>query len=323
MLKSVLSSSPRLAKVAWYKRFIMFWVHHFQQAVGSLGELWRTPLASLMTMAVLGVSLALPAAFHLMLKNAERITDSWDNAAEISLFVHRDVSEKNIQNLIKRVGLYPEVDMVTYISKAQAIDEFREMSGFGKALDYLDNNPLPAVLLVTPNVSSATVAGSKLLLAKLEQEKEVEQGKLDIEWLERLHSILSLAVDMVLAVAFLLLASVLLIVGNTVRLNILNRRSEIEVMKLVGATDAFIQRPFLYTGLWYGIIGGLIAWVLTSSLVLYTEGAVIKLAGLYQSEFRLIGLTGSEFLLMIGLAGALGLGASYVSVKRHIRAIEP
>lgn len=322
-MRNILNASPRITKVPLHKRFLMYWVNHFQQAIGSLGELWRTPMASLMTMAVLGISLALPASFHLLLKNAERVTANWDNAAEVSLFLQPGLSDKTTQNFIQRISLYAEVEAVTYISKEQAVAEFREMSGFGNALDYLDSNPLPAVVQVTPKAQHASPAGAKLLLAKLQQEKEVEQGKLDIEWLERLHSIINLAVDSVVAIAFLLLASVLLIVGNTIRLNILNRRTEIEVMKLVGATDAFIHRPFLYTGLWYGLIGGLIAWVLTSSLVLWMESAVIEVAGLYQSDFRLLGLSFSEFLFMIGLASLLGLISSFVTVKRHIYLIEP
>lgn len=322
-MRNILNASPRITKVPLHKRFLMYWVNHFQQAIGSLGELWRTPMASLMTMAVLGISLALPASFHLLLKNAERVTANWDNAAEVSLFLQPGLSDKTTQNFIQRISLYTEVESVTYISKEQAVAEFREMSGFGNALDYLDSNPLPAVVQVTPKPQHASPAGAKLLLAKLQQEKEVEQGKLDIEWLERLHSIINLAVDSVVAIAFLLLASVLLIVGNTIRLNILNRRTEIEVMKLVGATDAFIHRPFLYTGLWYGLIGGLIAWVLTSSLVLWMESAVIEVAGLYQSDFRLLGLSFSEFLFMICLASVLGLISSFVTVKRHIYLIEP
>ena len=322
-MRNILNASPRITKVPLHKRFLMYWVNHFQQAIGSLGELWRTPMASLMTMAVLGISLALPASFHLLLKNAERVTANWDNAAEVSLFLQPGLSDKTTQNFIQRISLYTEVESVTYISKEQAVAEFREMSGFGNALDYLDSNPLPAVVQVTPKPLHASPAGAKLLLAKLQQEKEVEQGKLDIEWLERLHSIINLAVDSVVAIAFLLLASVLLIVGNTIRLNILNRRTEIEVMKLVGATDAFIHRPFLYTGLWYGLIGGLIAWVLTSSLVLWMESAVIEVAGLYQSDFRLLGLSFSEFLFMICLASVLGLISSFVTVKRHIYLIEP
>ena len=196
-MRNILNASPRITKVPLHKRFLMYWVNHFQQAIGSLGELWRTPMASLMTMAVLGISLALPASFHLLLKNAERVTANWDNAAEVSLFLQPGLSDKTTQNFIQRISLYTEVESVTYISKEQAVAEFREMSGFGNALDYLDSNPLPAVVQVTPKAQHASPAGAKLLLAKLQQEKEVEQGKLDIEWLERLHSIINLAVDSV------------------------------------------------------------------------------------------------------------------------------
>ncbi|ALP40107.1 permease-like cell division protein FtsX [Aeromonas schubertii] len=305
------------------RRFAMYWVDHVRQAFSSLGELWRYPLATMMTLAVLGVSLALPSCFHVLLKNAEKVESGWQDSSQITLYLRKDLPEENILALRKRILMYPEVDSVDYMSRDKSLAEFRELSGFGDALDYLDGNPLPPVLIVVPDPRWRSPGGASELLAKLNGESGVEQGKLDLQWLERLQGIIKLLRHTITGIAVLLLAAVLLIVGNTLRLNILNQRSEIEVLKLVGATDAFIHRPFLYTGIWFGVIGGMLAWWLTEVMVLWSEGVVSDLAGLYGSEFRLMGLGLVDGLNLILLGAFLGLIASWFSVHRHIRDIEP
>lgn len=172
------------------------------------------------------------------------MTASWNSAAEISLFINEGRSERTIQSLITRIETYPEVSDVNYINRDQALEEFQSLSGFGEALAYLDENPLPAVVTVTPSLKYSSPAGARQLLGKLEQEAEVSFGRLDIEWLERLQAVVKLLERTVLAIAALLVLAVVLVIGNTIRLAIMNRRTEIEVMKLVGATEAFIQRPF-------------------------------------------------------------------------------
>jgi cell division transport system permease protein len=304
-------------------RIVMFFIRHVQQAMASMGELWRSPVSSVMTMAVLGVSLSLPAALQVLVKNAETVTESWNSAAEISLFVHEGRSEQSIQSLIARIDSYPEVGHVDYISRAQALEEFQRLSGFGEALSYLDANPLPAVITVTPTDKHASPSRARELLSKLEHESEVNFGRLDIEWLERLQALVRLLERTVMAIALLLVLAVVLVIGNTIRLAIMNRRTEIEVMKLVGATEAFIQRPFLYTGIWYGVIGGILAWVIINLLVWYLDGALATLLGLYGSELKMQSLTLMELLQLVLLASFLGWLGSYVSVRQHLRAIEP
>ncbi|MDO2949049.1 permease-like cell division protein FtsX [Aeromonas simiae] len=305
------------------RRFVMYWVDHVRQAFASLGELWRYPLATMMTLGVLGVSLALPSCFHVLLKNAERVESGWQNSSQITLYLRKDLPQASIDALQERILMYPEVDRVEYLSRDQSLAEFREYSGFGDALDYLDSNPLPPVLIVVPDIAWRTPNGASELLGKLNNESGVEQGKLDLQWLERLQGIIKLLRHTITGIAVLLLSAVLLIVGNTLRLNILNQRSEIEVLKLVGATDSFIHRPFLYTGVWFGVIGGMLAWWLTEVMVLWSEGVVSELAGLYESQFRLAGLGLVDGLNLILLGALLGLIASWFSVHRHIRDIEP
>jgi cell division transport system permease protein len=306
-----------------FRRLLTLPIRHLQQAIGSLGDLWRTPFTSIMTVFVLGISLALPATLHLFVKNAQQVSEQWDSASQITLFLKLSINDKSAQNLVKRLKLYPEVSDVHYISAKQALKEFKILSGFGQSLEYLEKNPLPATLLVTPTKHASQPNAANALLAKLTQEREVEQGKLDLEWLTRLEAIALLIKDIVNGVALLLCVSVILIVGNTIRLAILSQRDAIAIMKLVGATDSFIQRPFLYSGVWYGIFGGLLSWLAVSLLAQYLSHAIGKLTDLYQSEFQLQGLAFSEALMLVAFAVLLGLVGSYISVRKHIRAIEP
>ncbi|MCL1093883.1 permease-like cell division protein FtsX [Shewanella kaireitica] len=320
-----MTKQPQLtrSKLPISGQIVMFFIRHIQHAMASLGELWRNPISSIMTMAVLGVSLSLPAALQVLVKNAETITQSWNSAAEISLFVDEGRSEKSIQSLITRLKVYPEVAEVNYINRDQALEEFQRLSGFGEALSYLDANPLPAVVMVTPSLKYSSPEGARELLRKLEQEAEVSFGRLDIEWLERLQAVVKLLERTVLAIAALLVLAVVLVIGNTIRLAIMNRRTEIEVMKLVGATEAFIQRPFLYTGIWFGIIGGVLAWIIINLLVWYLDSALAELLGLYGSQLHMESLTLTELGQLVLLASFLGWLGSYLSVRQHLRAIEP
>ncbi|UAL43411.1 permease-like cell division protein FtsX [Shewanella inventionis] len=320
-----MSKKPNItqSKLPLSGRIVMFFIRHVQQGMSSMGELWRSPVSSIMTMAVLGVSLSLPAALQVLVKNAENVTQSWNSAAEISLFINKGRSEQSIQSLLSRIKAFREVDTVSYISRDQALEEFQRLSGFGEALSYLDDNPLPAVVTVTPSIKYSSPTGARELLAKLEREPEVNFGRLDIEWLERLQALLKLLEKTVLAIAALLVLAVVLVIGNTIRLAIMNRRTEIEVMKLVGATEAFIQRPFLYTGIWYGVIGGILAWLIINALVWYLDGALAELMGLYGSQLTIQSLTLTELVKLVLLASFLGWLGSYLSVRQHLRNIEP
>lgn len=307
----------------WTGRITEKFIRHMQQAIGSLGDLWRTPFTSVMTVLVLGISLTLPATLHLFVKNTKTVTEQWDSASEITLFLTLSIKDKAAQNFVKRIQLYPEIESVVYISAEQALHEFKVISGFGQALDYLGKNPLPATVLVTPIKRFSQAQSARELLIKLEKEREVEQGKLDLEWLTRLEAMAEVIEDIVNGIALLLCLSVVLIIGNTIRLAILNQKEAIAVMKLVGATDNFIQRPFLYAGMWYGVLGGLIASICVVILASYLSNSLTQLTDLYQSKFVLSGLSFNEFMLLQAIAIGLGLLGSFISVRQHIRTIEP
>lgn len=304
-------------------RLYFFILMVIRQGVQSLGEMWRTPLSSIMTICVLGLSLTLPATLYLVVKNVQQLKAGFQDAAEISLFVKEGISEQQTQSLIKRLALYPEIEKVDFISKSSALEEFKELSDFGKALDYLEENPLPDVVLVTPTARHRNAELASALLDKLKSEREVETGKLDIAWLERLNAIVSLLRESVITIGLLLLTSVTLIIGNTIRLSIMDKKSEIQVMKLVGATNSFIHTPFLWTGIWYGVIGGLVAFISLTLMMWWLEVAVQQVAGAYQTTFALSGLNMAELGLLLSVAIGLGFLGSFLSVNRYIKEIEP
>ncbi|APE07152.1 MAG: cell division protein FtsX [Alteromonas sp.] len=311
------------SKVSVLQGFVMFFVSHVRQALSSLGELWRQPIASLMTIGVLGLSITLPSTLYIMVKNTEKITAGWDQASEISLFLKPDISANRSQQLVARLNTWQEIESVVYIPADDALKEFQHLSGLGDAIAYLEKNPLPDVVLVTPTEKNGSPSAARALLDKLRQQREVDIGKLDIEWLERLYAVIAIASDLVMLIGVLLFIAVVLIIGNTIRLNILNKYDEIVVMKLVGATDAFIHRPFLYTGFWYGLLGGLMAWFAVIIILWWMDSSIATFAAMYQKEFNITGLTGSALFTMLGLSVLLGLLGSLISVQRHVRQIEP
>ncbi|WP_333796076.1 permease-like cell division protein FtsX [Rheinheimera sp.] len=294
---------------------------HVRQAITSLGELWRSPLWALITVAVLGISMTLPTTLHLLVKNVQQVSRSYDESFEISLFLKNDANATDIATLVTLLQGDAEVAKVRLIDKAAAMAEFKQQSGFGEALAFLDQNPLPDVLLVTPKKNQP--AAAEALMHKLEKERFVELAKLDISWLERLAALMNLMQQAVYTIAVLLLSAALLVIGNTIRLSIMDKKAEIEVMKLVGATDAFIQRPFLYTGIWLGVFGGFLAFLVVELMLWWLQGAIATVTQLYQSDFVLNSLSLREFGYLMLIAVTLGLVGSYIAVRSHIKAIEP
>lgn len=300
-----------------------YFTHHLWVLVSSLGVLWRTPFATFMTAAVIGIALALPAGLHVLLQNVQQLSTGWEGTAQMSLFLKSGVEEKQIQSLADKLRGWDGVAEVRYISREQALAEFRELSGFGGALDSLDENPLPAVLLLQPTAEAAEPAKMELLLGKVQALESVDLAQLDMEWVRRLAGIIELGQRAVMLLGSLLGLAILLVVGNTIRLTILNRREEIVVTKLIGATNAFIRRPFLYTGFWYGLMGAILAWILVGILLGLLSDPVSRLSFLYNSSFSLGGLDLQTVGILLGSGIFLGLAGSWLAVGRHLQDIEP
>jgi cell division transport system permease protein len=300
-----------------------YFARHAQVFVGSLGRATQQPLATLMTMGVIAVALALPLLLYLFVQNARTATADWNDAYDLSVYMDKKANSARVQALAKQLQKRGDVAAVRVVTADQALAEFRKDSGFGKALDALDNNPLPDTLIVTPTLLASTPQGTDTLKAVIAALPGVQSVQLDTEWVRRLYAMLDVLRTAVLLTGGLLGLGVVLIVSNTIRLDILNRRAEIEVMKLVGASDGFARRPFLYSGIWYGLGGGLLALLLVAIASVALARPVGQLALLYGSPFRMEGLGITLSAWVIGLAVGLAWVGSWLAATRHIRAIEP
>ena len=305
------------------RRIIVSWaVRHLQSFFFSLGLMARAPVATLLTAAVLGIALALPGGLYLLLDNIIQVTGHWDTAGRVSIFLKADESDAQAADLARELGRWDEVARVNVISRAEALSEYRSMSGFDEVLEaFEDNNPLPAVLTVEPTAEVQNPARMKELVAKISTLPQVEFARFDLQWLQRLNAIVEIVLRGVYLLAALLALGVVLIIGNTIRLGIENRREEIEIASLFGATKAFIRRPFLYSGLLYGLFGAVIAWGILALGFALLEPAVARLVSLYGSSFALKGLSGTGVAVLMASGAALGLLGSWVAVSRHLDAV--
>lgn len=297
-------------------------MRHVSTASAAFGRLLRQPFASLMIVLVIGVTLALPAALHLVIKNAQSISASWDNALDFSVYLNTDVTLEEAERLVGIVNQRADVEDVTLIAAEDALLEFREQSGFGDALEHLDGNPLPHTLVVRP--AAANTEGSMgLLNEELGNLPEADFVQVDTEWVRRFHAILDILERAIAIVASLLAAAIIVVIGNTIRLDIQNRREEIEVTMLIGASNAFVRRPFLYTGVWYGLCGGLLALALVRYGLYALEEPVARLSGLYNTPMNAVALDFRESMIITGAGVSLGLVGSWVAAARHMRRVEP
>lgn len=304
-------------------RLSAYFSNHLRVSLDSLGRLYAQPVATLMTATVIAIALALPVGLYIALDNVDQLSSDWDSSMQISLFLHTHVNKRDAQKLMHRLEKHKNIKKIEFIDKEKGLQQFREISGFGDALKYLDNNPLPIVLVVHPKINNNQPDRTTALVEELGKNKLVELAQLDVQWVKRLYTFLEIANRSILVISSMLAIAVLLIIGNTIRLDIQNRREEIEVSKLIGASDAFIRRPFLYTGTWYGAIGGTLAWIITQISLLLMENPIHKLALLYHSDFRLSGLGAVNTLLLLLFSCLLGLAGSWIAVSRHLKEIEP
>ncbi|WP_075186997.1 permease-like cell division protein FtsX [Teredinibacter haidensis] len=300
-----------------------YWGHHRASFLGSLARLLSTPGQTLMTALVVAIALALPATLLVALGNIQQLGDNWDASPKISVYLNLRARETAIEQLIKRLERMAEVNAVQYLSAEQVKADFQRMSGFGEALEALDDNPLPATLVVTPTFAATEAAALQSLGEKIASEAIVDEVSMDMEWVRRLRELMVLGKKIVAALAGLLGLGVLLAVGNTIRLAIENRRDEIVVSKLVGGSDGFVRRPFIYSGGWYGFIGGLLAALIVVAGFWIIEGTVVKLALLYQSDFELQALGFKGCLQLLGIGTLLGWLGAWLAVGRHLAQIEP
>lgn len=326
-LRTKTSTGPRegasQSRTGILDRVRSWFLHHQLSAVDSLRRLLANPVSSLLTWMVIGIAMALPVGMAVALDNARSLSRDWESPAQVSLFLRAEMSVEAAQRLEGVLLMRQDVAATRFVSRQQALEEFEQLSGFADVMLRLDDNPLPNLIIVSPAGARLSAESARALQTELAAQPGVERAILDMEWVQRLNSLMQLSRRMVSALGALLALGVLLVIGNTIRLAIENRRDEIVIVKLVGASDAFVRRPFLYTGLWYGLGGALVSWSAVSLTLWWLRQPLLTLASLYQSSFNLqgLGVTGGLQLLLLG--GSLGLIGAWIAVARHLKAIQP
>jgi cell division transport system permease protein len=304
-------------------RITSWTARHVQALLASSGRLSRAPLATGLTVLVMALALALPLGLLTLVQNVRTATGDFSGAVSLSVYLKQGVAVAKAEQLARAARARPDVARVELITADAALAQFRSTSGFGAALDALEENPLPHVLGIAPSAAASTPAAVEALRRFLTAWPEVETVQLDTEWVTRFNAILAILRRVLLVAACLLGAGVVAIVGNTIRLEIQNRRAEIEVTKLVGGTNAFVRRPFLYAGVLYGLIAGLLSWLIVSLALRALSGPAGELARAYGSRFELAGPTPRELLWLLLAGLALGWAGSWLAAARHLRSIEP
>jgi len=308
-----------VGKESWFKGY---WQRHLQVLMSTLGQLYRTPFSNLMSILVIAIALTLPTLMWVGLENARQLVAGWDDdSARISLFLKSSIGEQQGAQLAQTYAGWSEVINSEYISPQQSLEAFQAYSGLSDVLTLMDENPLPGVIVVQP--ADTAPAAVDALLQRLQMRSEVELVQLDLAWLEKVYAMMAIGERGAILLGILLLLAVLLIVGNTIRVGIQQRRDEIEVCKLVGATSQFVQRPFLYLGMLQGLIGGALCLIAVGIAHLILQGPVDRLAELYQSSFQLQGLPADAALTLLGTSVALGWLGAWFTVSYYIKQIEP
>lgn len=305
------------------RHLIGAWIHHHRQAAAdSLRKMLVAPVSTVLTLLVVGIALALPTTLLVLLENAERIAGDLESPSRLSLLLTDDSKADEAQALARGLEARADIVRTVVVLRDEALRRFGEEAGLETLVSSLDHNPLPHTVLVFPE---STVTGDRLadLAMGLKKHPGVDEVVFDTRWLSRLEASLEFARRLVLGVGAFMILGAILILGNTIRLSIEARREEIVVIKLIGGGDAYARRPFLYTGLWCGVGGGLLGAGLVAGLFFFLAPPMTLLLELYDSERQFVGLSPVAAIQLALMGGALGLVSAWQAVSVHLRHVEP
>ena len=296
---------------------------HAHALFSSLGRLVASRFSSVMTIVVLAIAISLASGFYILVANLQQLASNLKASNQVSLFLKDEISEARAQKFAGGIRQNPDIQEVKLITKEQALAEFQSYSGFGEAVKALEKNPLPIVIQVLPKNSLESEQALEDLLDDFGRAAEVDIVKMDMQWVKRLKSIMEVARRGVILLSLLLGAGVLFITANTIRLELHNRRDEVVIAKLVGATNGFIHRPFLYSGFWIGFFSGVTAWFIVTIIMLILKQPVETLSKLYDDAFHVLFFGFTETLALLFISSVLGVVGSWIVLHFQLRQLKP
>lgn len=308
--------APTVKPPGAMRRLLRFHSHALREA---FQRMLSTPITSAMTVIVIGVALALPAGLDVAIRSFSLLSQSLQQHATLSMFLKPDVSDTAADEIARSLKKRPDIGSVEFISATQALKEFKSVSGLGAALDNLTDNPLPATLVVAPASNAATKETLRHLADELQRLPGVDSVQLDIEWVERLQAVFRVAADIMAVLSVFFVLTVVMVVANTVRLLSELHRESIHIAKLVGASDGYVLRPFLYTGGLLGLAGGSAALLLIGSAVAWLTPEVDALSRLYQSTLSVQQIGWQQATMLLLAAATLGIGGAWLAAGRSLR----
>lgn len=311
-----MQSKSKALKGGWREQWRYSWLN-------ALADMLRQPLATFLTIMVIAISLTLPSLCYVVWKNVSQAAAQWYPTPQLTVYLDKSLDEQGGQNVVTQLQALEGVDHVNYLSRDQAMSEFRSWSGFSTALDMLEENPLPAVAIITPKIDFEGSDVLTTLRDRVGQVDGIEEVRMDDSWFARLASLTGLVGKIASVIGILMIVSLFLVIGNSVRLNIFARRDTINVMKLIGATDGFIMRPFLNGGIVLGGAGAIISLIMTFLLVWQLGSGVAQVASVFGTQFHIEGLLWEESLLILLLSAMVGWIAAWLATLQHLRHFTP
>ena len=273
---------------------------------------------TLLTIMVIAVSLTIPTVSYLLWKNLHLATTQFYPESELTVYLHQNLNEDEANLVVEKIRQQAGVESLNYISRQESLNEFKRWSGFGEQLDILDDNPLPAVVTIKTTKAFSESEKRQELRSDLNKIKGVQEVRLDNDWMEKLTALSWLTAHVAIFCTVLMAIAVFLVIGNSIRSDVYSQRAGIDVMKLLGATDHFILRPFLYTGMIYAVLGGFVAAVLSSFIVSYFTSAVKYVTDIFAVSFELNGLSIGEFIFLLVICLIMGDVGAWIAATRHI-----
>lgn len=285
-------------------------------------DLWQRKFGTLLTILVIAVSLTIPTVSYLMWKNLHLATTQFYPESELTIYLHKNLSEEDANLVVEKIRQQEGVESLNYVSRQESLKEFKSWSGFGEELEILDDNPLPAVVMVKPTSEFNVSEKRDELRTNLNKIKGVQEVRLDNDWMEKLTALSWLIAHVAIFCTVLMAIAVFLVIGNSIRSDVYSSRSSIDVMKLLGATDQFILRPYLYTGMIYAVLGGLVAAIFSSFIISYFTSAVKYVTDIFAVQFSLNGLGVGEFIFLLVCCLIMGYVGAWISAKRHLSVLD-
>ncbi|MEY8711942.1 cell division protein FtsX [Mangrovibacter phragmitis] len=290
---------------------------------GALADLRSKPFATFLTVMVIAISLTLPSVCYIIYKNVSEAASQYYPSPQITVYFEKTLDDNAAQQVVGQIQAEPGVDKVNYLTRDEALGEFRNWSGFGGALDMLEENPLPAVAVVVPKIDFQNTQSLTTLKDRISRIHGIDEVRMDDGWFTRLVAITQLVGNVSAMIGILMVAAVFLVIGNSVRLSIFARRDTINVQKLIGATDGFILRPFLYGGALLGFSGAFLSLILSEVLVLRLASAAGDVAKVFGTTFSISGFSFDEALLLLLVAAMIGWAAAWLATVQHLRHFTP